>query len=56
MVFSRVGHFFKFDLFGNLRNFGHLSKQLIEAYKDDEHFLINFKRQLNDSYESFEKM
>lgn len=48
--------FFKFDMFGNLRNFGHLSKQLIDAYKDDESFLTNYKSQLNDAYEHFEAM
>lgn len=37
-------------MFGNLRNFGHLSKQLIDAYQDDESFLTNFKSQLNDAY------
>ena len=31
--------FFKLDLFGNLLNFGHMSKQLIDANKEDENFL-----------------
>lgn len=31
--------FFKLDLFGNLLNFGHLSKQLLDGNKEDEHFL-----------------
>lgn len=42
--------FFRFDVFGHLWNFGHLSKQLIEAYRDDEHFLDSFKSQLVDSF------
>ena len=43
-------------MFGNLRNFGHLSKQLIDAFDDDESFPTNFKNHLNEAYEKFEAM
>ena len=43
-------------MLGHLRNFGHLSKQLLDAYRDDEAFLNNFKNQLEESYERFETM
>lgn len=46
--------FFKTDIFGYLINFGHLSKETIDSYQDEPHFLENFKKELDEAYSSFE--